>query len=188
MPLPNQRSFAHPAPRSGRAVRPESVALRLPCAEWLEGVDVTTAIAHLPCARWFLSMLVASELLDDLRTPGPWTVLVPNDTAIARWPSGALDRLFDPDEVEALIDLGEHHVARGGISRAPREPISIATLGGAERRVALLEGGSSGEVTAALASLRCRNGHVLLIDEVLAPPWLDERFFGKRLSRGRDAA
>ncbi|HSN99529.1 MAG TPA: fasciclin domain-containing protein, partial [Candidatus Nanopelagicales bacterium] len=103
-------SFTPPSSERVRVVRVGD--RRLPDAGWLETVDITTAIDHLPGARWFLSVLAASELADDLRSAATWTVLVPTDTAIARLPGDAADRVFLPDESEALIDLAEHHVAR----------------------------------------------------------------------------
>jgi len=191
--MPNEPSPTPPPSDCRRVVRPGGPDLRVPSAGWLQTVDLITAIAHLPCARWFLSVLVASELADDLRTPGPWTVLVPTDAAVTRWPGGgreAIEALFDPDNAEALIDLAEHHVARGAVRLPRRGPALLATLGGAELRLGPAQAGAdhAGLAPVLRPNLRCRNGVIHLLDAVPAPAWVEASLRARLAPQGLDAA
>lgn len=186
---PNTERPSPPAADRPRVIKAEGPPLgRVPSAAWLQTVDVTTAIAHLPCARWFLSVLVASELLDDLRGPGPWTVLVPIDAALGGRADAELEEIFDPEEAEALIDVGEHHVARGVIRVGAQEAAAVTTLGGAERRIGAAEAGLAGVAGVVRGNLRCRNGLLHLIEDLVLPPWLEARRREGPPPEGLDAA
>lgn len=152
---------------------------------WLRAVDVATAAAHLPFARTFVAALVASQLVDELRGPGPWTLLVPTDEALRATWGVDLDALFDPRDREAIIDLAELHVARGAVTVGPNEPAVVSTLLGVEATVGNPELGRSDVVPVAASNLVCSNGLVHVLGASLRPPWLGED--GRRI-RGRDAA
>jgi hypothetical protein len=100
-----------------------------PSVAWASRVDVTTLLAHLEPTRWFLSVLVASELFDDLREPGTWTVFVPNTSARAVYPEGALEGLFEEHASSELVDYAEHHVARG-LDDTPTDSEVVLALDG----------------------------------------------------------
>jgi len=187
MPKPHEMTVT-PSSERRRIVRPDPSLPDLPSPAWLETVDLATAIAHIPYAQWFQRALIAAELIEDLRGDGPLTVLVPTDAAIDRFPCGAPDWLFDPEEAEALIDLAEHHVARGALRLEAHEPTVIATLVGAERHIAADELGLPSIAPVVRANLRCNNGIVHIVDELVVPRWLREHCFERRVSRGLDAA
>jgi hypothetical protein len=74
--------------------------------------DVIALLTRTPRFRTLVRVLVATHLLDDLRTPGPWLLLAPPDAAFEAIPDAALRSLFVRSRVEALVDLAERHVAR----------------------------------------------------------------------------
>ncbi|KAK4320425.1 hypothetical protein Pmani_008731 [Petrolisthes manimaculis] len=54
------------------------------------------------------------DLLDQLREPGPLTLLAPTNAAFGRLPRRYLDSLtYDPRYRSALVALGRHHMIRG---------------------------------------------------------------------------
>lgn len=152
---------------------------------WLRSVDVATAAAHLPFARTLVAALVASQLVDELRGAGPWTLLVPSDEALAsRWGAGA-SSLFDARDREAIIDFAELHVARGAFAIGASEPAAVPTLLGVDATLGNPELGRADVTPVAAANLVCSNGLIHLLGAPLAPPWLGED--GRRV-RDRDAA
>jgi hypothetical protein len=147
-----------------------------PSAEWASRVDVTTLLAHLEPARWFLSVLVASELFDDLRERGHWTVFVPSEEARSVYPEGALEALFAEQASSELVDYAEHHVARD-LDDSPTDSEVVLALDGYAWQLRDEARGSLGtdQVEKVYA---CRNGRVVLLRETHVPTCLE------RVSRG----
>ena len=80
--------------------------------------DVIAVLTATPRFRTLTRILVASLVLDDLRTPGPWLLLAPPDEAFESLPPDVLPSLFRRSDVESLVDLAENHVARAPHPRA----------------------------------------------------------------------
>jgi hypothetical protein len=80
--------------------------------------DVIALLTATPRFCTLLRVLVATEILEDLRTPGPWLLLAPPDSAFDALPAGVMRSLFARSRVESLVDLAEHHVARATRPRA----------------------------------------------------------------------
>ena len=147
-----------------------------PSATWASKMDVTTLLAHLEPARWFLAVLVASELFDDLREPGTWTVFVPTPSARAIYPEGALEALFEERASSELVDYAEHHVARG-LDDSPTDSEVVLALDGYAWQLRADAHGSLGTDRVERV-YRCRNGRVVLLRGTHVPTCLE------RLSRG----
>lgn len=78
--------------------------------------------------------LLATGLLDDLRTEGPYTLLAPVDEAFDSLPFAFDELLYDDRLVEARFDLFEYLVARGSIDADDaRQP--YATVNGEHVRI-----------------------------------------------------
>lgn len=80
--------------------------------------DIVATLVSTPRFRTFVTVLVATELIDDLRGPGRFEVLAPPDEAFARLPHAALAHLFARENVETLVDYAESLVR-------PREPGTV---------------------------------------------------------------
>lgn len=147
-----------------------------PSVAWASRVDVTTLLAHLEPTRWFLTVLVASELFDDLREPGTWTVFVPNTSARAVYPEGALEGLFEEHASSELVDYAEHHVARG-LDDTPTDSEVVLALDGYAWQLSKNAHGSLGtDLVERIYS--CRNGRVVVLSKTHVPTCME------RLPRG----
>jgi uncharacterized surface protein with fasciclin (FAS1) repeats len=132
--------------------------------------DVVAALTSTARFRTLVTILVATQVLDDLRATGPWLVLAPPDDAFARWPRLRLESLFARSNIEPLVDLAELHVARTGpggeaglLQSLRGEPLHIAPDGQVNEGQARV-----------LGRLRCTNGVIGVVDRVLLPrcsPW-----------------
>jgi hypothetical protein len=143
---------------------------RLDCA-----IDVVQALASTPRFRTFVTILVATELIHDLRGRGPWVVLAPSEDVFNGLPRGWLDAVFQPANVEALIDLAENHLC---VAAGPGSPL-----------VTLL--GEHVSDQAGVGHLRpLANGALIEVERLLLPPSLRGRCApsGLRLQRTRARA
>jgi uncharacterized surface protein with fasciclin (FAS1) repeats len=103
----------------------------------LHASEVTGALRALmarePVGR-YVQGLLATGLLDDLRTSGPHTLLAPVDEAFDRLPFAYDSLLFDDHLIEAKFDIFEYLVLRGAI-RASGPRVAHASLQGERVRV-----------------------------------------------------
>jgi len=118
-----------------------------------------------------------------LAGPGPYTVLVPNDAAFAKLPSGALDKLLKPESRAQLTGVLTYHILPGTILTADidkaidngKGKAVLATLGGAtltatkdgDKIVLTDAAGTKATITGAEDART--NGVVHHIDAVLMP-------------------
>ena len=141
-------------------MRSSSRALRLVSSNGVDvaraTLDVIATLASTTRFRTFVTLLVATELLDDLRDPGPWVVFAPDEAAFGALPDGLLETWFGPDHVERLVDVAENHIARLG--RSPRGGARTSLLG-----EPIDPSATRGEVIA------CTNGIVVVFDRVRVP-------------------
>ncbi len=127
--------------------------------------DVVSVLTSTPRFRTLVTILVASQVLEDLRAPGPWLVLAPPDDAFAQLPGLMLRSLLSAARVEALVDLAEHLVVRAPF---PRGGGRLRTLLGEVVEIdgaGVVDGGAGRVRSVRLAD----NGTVAVVDRVLLP-------------------
>ena len=129
--------------------------------------DVVAALTRTPRFRTMVTILVMSEILDDLRAPGPWLLLAPPDEAFEDLPPDMLRSLFAGSRVEWLIDLAEHHVAR---TLPPGTSCSFRSLLGEPLVVDPVGRLASGERIVTWQPFD--EGIIGVVDRVLLPPSL----------------
>ncbi|MEL7150794.1 MAG: fasciclin domain-containing protein [Pseudomonadota bacterium] len=113
----------------------------------------------------------AADLVDTLKSPGPFTVFAPTDDAFAALPAGTVESLLLPENKGQLVEILTYHVVSGRVpaSRLAGKRGSIATV---EGRAVHFDGrngvriNSSNVVTADIAA---SNGIIHVIDAVLLP-------------------
>ncbi len=133
-------------------------------ARSMPSCDLVGALTRTSRFRTLVTILVATQVLDDLRAAGPWLVLAPPDDAFGHWPRARLEALFARSNIEQLVDLAELHVARG---LPEREGEPLRSLLGEPIRIA---DGQVNEGRAHIVSRRrCRNGVLVVVDRVLLP-------------------
>jgi uncharacterized surface protein with fasciclin (FAS1) repeats len=111
----------------------------------------------------------AADLVDTLKSAGPFTVFAPTDAAFAALPEGALDDLLaDPD---ALAEVLTFHVVAGAFTAADVVDLTeIETVQGGTLSVevdgdVVRIGGAQVLVT----DIEASNGVIHVIDSVLIP-------------------
>jgi len=119
--------------------------------------DILSVLVSTPRFGTFLRVLVATHLLEDLRGAGPYLVLAPSDAAFAKLSlerRAELERLFQREGIEKLIDFAEMHVLQGPTeARRPRLGPPVA------------------------ARYLCSNGEIQVVERVVWP-WPEPEVHG----------
>jgi uncharacterized surface protein with fasciclin (FAS1) repeats len=113
----------------------------------------------------------AADLVDTLKSPGPFTVFAPTDAAFAMLPPGTVEELLRPENQSQLASVLTYHVASGRLAAvdvAGRS--SIPTVQG--QSVSVMATGGAVKLDAATVTqtdIACTNGIIHVIDRVLLP-------------------
>jgi transforming growth factor-beta-induced protein len=116
-----------------------------------------------------VTALEAANLVDTLKSQGPFTVFAPTDEAFGRLPEGTVEGLLE--DTPALTDVLLYHVVSGDVRAADlaemetvdtllEEPLAISIENG-EVRI--------NESQVVTADIEASNGVIHVIDSVLLP-------------------
>jgi uncharacterized surface protein with fasciclin (FAS1) repeats len=115
--------------------------------------------------------LTAGELIDTLKSEGPFTVFAPTDEAFAKLPAGTLDSLLKPENKDQLVGILTYHVVAGKVMAADVVKLSSATtVNGADVSIEVKDGSvyvNDAKVTS--TDIKASNGVIHVIDTVLIP-------------------
>ena len=125
----------------------------------------------------------AAGLVETLKSPGPFTVFAPTNTAFAALPAGTVDTLLKPESKPTLTKVLTYHVVSGkmdaatlmkavsaGNGKATLKTVSGGTLTATSNGSAVMvmdESGGSAKVT--IADVTQSNGVIHVVDKVLLP-------------------
>lgn len=116
--------------------------------------------------------LVAADLVDVLKTGGPFTVFAPTDAAFAKLPTGTVEELLKPENKAQLQAVLKYHVVAGRVAGSDALAAGKAkTLEGRRVTIALNEGRLQiNDATVLKNDVPASNGVIHIIDTVLLPP------------------
>ncbi len=116
--------------------------------------------------------LTAADLIDTLKSEGPFTVFAPTDAAFAALPAGTVENLLKPENLAQLQAVLTYHVVAGKVMAADVVGISAATSVQGSTIDVTVNGGSvkvnQANVTA--TDIEASNGVIHIIDAVILPP------------------
>jgi len=122
--------------------------------------------------------LVAADLADTLRSPGPFTVFAPTDAAFKALPPGTYDKLMKPENKKQLVDLLTYHVLPDSypVSRFHHKTYNLQSVEGKDVTVKKQRINDkdlitvNGDARVIAADNFATNGVVHIIDKVLTVP------------------
>jgi len=123
----------------------------------------------------FLSTLVAAvqagDLVDVLKSDGPFTVFAPTNDAFAKLPAGTVEELLKPENKQQLIAVLTYHVVPGKVySKDLKDGMKAKTVQGSEITISLKDGKAMvNNATVSAADIEATNGVVHVIDTVILP-------------------
>ena len=119
-----------------------------------------------------LAAVQAADLVDVLRSEGPFTVFAPSDQAFQNLPKDTITNLIKPANQEQLVELLKYHVVAGRITAKDAVAAGKATtLAGQDVQISIQDGRlaiNNSKVTT--NDVMAENGVIHVIDEVLTPP------------------
>ena len=115
-----------------------------------------------------LQAIVATELGDLLKSPGPYTVFAPTDDAFAKLPPGTLDSLLL--NLQKLKRILTYHVVPGDVRLEDLKQIDeAATVEGSVLAIDTTEGLKVNDADIIKPEIVTDNGVIHVIDAVLIP-------------------
>ena len=129
---------------------------------------VDTAVAA-GSFKTLVAAVQAADLVDTLKSAGPFTVFAPTDDAFAKLPPGTVDALLaDKAKLTAILT---YHVVAGRVTAADVGGLTEATtVQGGKLAIDASNGVKINGATVIAADVMASNGVIHVIDTVLLPP------------------
>jgi len=125
----------------------------------------------------------AADLVETLKSAGPFTVFAPTNDAFAKLPNGTVETLLLPENKSKLAVILTYHVVAGNLDAAAvlaaikkgKGKVVLTTVNGAKLTASLVKGKvtltdeNGGKSTVTATDLKGTNGVIHVIDTVLLP-------------------
>ncbi|MGJ3245637.1 MAG: fasciclin domain-containing protein [Elainellaceae cyanobacterium] len=117
----------------------------------------------------FETLVVAvktADLVEALKSPGPFTVFAPTDDAFAKLPPGTIQTLVqNPPQLARIL---KYHVVAGKFTQADLARVdSVTSLEGCDISVRAADGFEVKNATVVAADIEADNGVIHVIDNVI---------------------
>ena len=119
-----------------------------------------------------VAALQAAELVDVLKSDGPFTVFAPTDEAFAALPAGTVENLLLPENKDQLVAVLTYHVVPGAVmsSDIMNKQLDAKTVEGSSVRINAMQGGVKVDGANVVgADIVADNGVIHVIDTVILP-------------------
>lgn len=144
-----------------------SACATLPTAE----PDIVDVAQSAGTFNTLVAAVGAADLVDTLKSDGPFTVFAPTDAAFAALPAGTVETLLLPENKDQLTSILTYHVLPGKVMAADiaGQRLSPTTVNGAPVHVDGTNGVTVEGATVVQADIAASNGVIHVIDQVLLP-------------------
>lgn len=116
--------------------------------------------------KTLVAAVVAADLVDTLKSPGPFTVFAPTDAAFAKLPPGTIQTLLQ--NIPQLTRILTYHVVSGKYMKEDLAKLGIVTsIEGSSIPIDCSEGFEVKNATVLAADIEADNGVVHVIDNVI---------------------
>jgi uncharacterized surface protein with fasciclin (FAS1) repeats len=137
----------------------------------VSGKDIVDTAVGAGSFKTLAAALQAADLVDALKSKGPFTVFAPTDEAFAKLPQGTVETLLKPENKQQLIDVLTYHVVNGKVPAAKVVTLSGASsLNGQQVDIKVQNGKVSvDDANVVKTDIVCDNGVIHVIDQVILP-------------------
>ncbi|WP_422366039.1 fasciclin domain-containing protein [Pelagibius sp.] len=113
----------------------------------------------------------AADLVDTLKSKGPFTVFAPTNDAFAKLPAGTVENLLKPENKDQLVAVLTYHVLAGKtLSKdIAGKTLSVATVQGSTVDIDATSGVKVDNANVIIADIIASNGVIHAIDTVILP-------------------
>ena len=117
-----------------------------------------------------VAAVIAADLVETLRSPGPFTVFAPTDEAFAALPAGTVESLLLPENKDQLISILLYHVVADEVtSDEVLLSAELITVEGSPLQIDAVNNRVN-QANLIQVDIEAENGVVHIIDSVLLPP------------------
>lgn len=133
--------------------------------------DIVDTAVDAGSFQTLVAAVTAADLVDTLKSDGPFTVFAPTDEAFAALPAGTVDDLLKPENKDKLVAILTYHVVPGKVMSADiaGKEMMAATVQGSEIDIKAMNGVMINDATVVTADVEASNGVIHVIDKVLLP-------------------
>ncbi|WP_415404364.1 fasciclin domain-containing protein [Tateyamaria sp. SN3-11] len=141
------------------------------CAEMTTQPDIVDTAVAAGSFTTLVAAVQAADLVDTLKSPGPFTVFAPTDAAFAKLPAGTVENLLKPENKDQLTAILTYHVLPGQTLAADLagKRLSVATVNGKNVHIDGRNGVKVEKSNVTQADILTSNGVIHVIDSVLLP-------------------
>jgi uncharacterized surface protein with fasciclin (FAS1) repeats len=136
-----------------------------------EKKDIVDTAVSAGSFNTLVAAVKAADLVDTLKSEGPFTVFAPTDDAFAKLPAGTLDDLLKPENKDKLASILTYHVVPGKVMAKDVATMKMAETVNGQSFTVSMEGENVMVDNAKVvqADIECSNGVIHVIDSVILP-------------------
>ena len=136
-------------------------------------MDIVDVAASADMFSTLVAAVKAADLVDVLKSDGPFTVFAPTNDAFAKLPKGTVETLLKPENKDMLVSILKYHVVAGKVPASDVVKLNSAgTVQGKDVTIKV-KGGNvflNGSTKVIKTNVMASNGIIHVIDSVLMPP------------------
>ena len=136
-----------------------------------EKQDIVDIAAGAGTFSTLVAAVEAADLVDTLKSEGPFTVFAPTDEAFAKLPEGTVETLLLPENKSDLIAVLTYHVIPGAVMSTDiaGQMVTPTTVQGSMLDIDATNGVMVDGASVIQADIEASNGVIHVIDSVILP-------------------
>jgi uncharacterized surface protein with fasciclin (FAS1) repeats len=128
--------------------------------------DIVDIAVQSDSFKTLVAAVTAANLVENLKSPGPFTVFAPNDDAFSKLPPGTIQTLMQ--NIPQLSRILTYHVVAGKLMKADLEKVeSVISLEGSPISIDCSDGFEVKNSTVITPDIEADNGVIHVIDKVI---------------------
>ncbi len=154
-------------------IAPITALAATPVNQENETKDIVDTAVNAKIFSTLVAAVKAGDLVDVLKSSGPFTVFAPTDDAFKKLPAGTVANLLKPENKAMLVSILKYHVVAGKVEAADVVKLSTAKTVQGDNVMIKVMGGSvylNGTTKVTATDIQASNGVIHIIDSVLMPP------------------
>jgi uncharacterized surface protein with fasciclin (FAS1) repeats len=148
-----------------------AVALTVNAGSYGKKADIVDTAVSAGSFNTLVAAVTAADLVDTLKSDGPFTVFAPTDEAFGKLPAGTIDDLLKPENKEKLQAILLYHVVPGKVTASDVAGMNAAkTVGGNSFTITTKDGSVYVDNAKVVKTdIMASNGVIHVIDTVILP-------------------
>lgn len=137
----------------------------------LMAADIVDTAVNAGKFKTLVTAVKSADLVETLKSPGPFTVFAPTDEAFEKLPEGTIPTLLKPENRDKLTSILTYHVVPGSVMAADVVKLSGAkTVNGQRVNIQVADGTVMVDGAKVVTTdIKCDNGVIHVIDSVILP-------------------